>query len=106
MADSKVASAATALEPMRKPGGSGGIRTKTFKVDIRATVEALINIASRDWDSSDWEWDWDWDASDYPTLEWDLSEVPSIMGALNKYSELLFVLICLANGQDIKKRQL
>ena len=82
MADSKVTSAATALEPMRKPGGSGGTRTETVKVDIRATVEALIHIASRDWDSSDWEWDWDWDACDYPDWEWDLSEKPPHHGSL------------------------
>ena len=49
MADSKVASAATALEPMRKPGrptGSGGIETETV-VDfgIVDALDALIDIA-------------------------------------------------------------
>ena len=69
MADSKVASAATALEPH----GSGSCRTKTGDVDIRATVDALINIASKpSWKAREW----DWDARDYPDWDWDLNEIP------------------------------
>ena len=59
MADSKVASAATALDPH----GYGSFRTKTGEVDIRATVDALTNIAgAHSWYAREW----DWDASDYP----------------------------------------
>ena len=93
MADSNVASAATAFEPMRKPGrptGSGSIMTKTAKFDIGATVDELTYIASGA------PWYWDWDASDYPANDWDLSEVPPIMSAMNKYSKLLIVFIRLA----------
>ena len=97
MADSKVASAATAFEPMRKrgrPQGSGGIRTETVNFSIRATVDALINIASKpSWPKVP---EWGWDASDY--REWDgpLGYIPPDMAALNKYSELLLLLIRLA----------
>ena len=98
MAYSKVASAATALDPH----GYGSFRTKTGEVDMRATVDALTNIAGA---PSWYAREWDWDASDY--LDWDCDKryCPPDMAALNKYSELLFVLICLANGQDLKKRQ-
>ena len=95
MADSKVTSAATALEPMRKrgrPKGSGSFRTKTGEVDIRATVDALTNIAA-----SCYAREWDWDANDYPSLDWDVSYSPPDMAVLNKYSELLLVLIRLAS---------
>ena len=100
MADSNVTSAATALEPMRKPGrptGSGGIRTETVSFRIGAALDALIDIASQPPKGR-----WDWDASHYPDWDWDVSEVPPIMIALNEYSELLLVLIRLAPyGQPI-----
>ena len=65
-----MASAATALEPRRKggrPQGSGSFRTKPVDFDIRATVDALVNIASKPW----YVHHWDWDASDYPDWDWD-----------------------------------
>ena len=98
MADSNVTSAATALKPMRKPGrptGSGSFRTKPVDFDIRATVDALVNIASK----PGYVHHWDWDANDYPDWDddcWDVDEVPPILTHLNKYSELLLVLIRLA----------
>ena len=91
-----MASAATAVVPMRKrgrPTGSGSFRKKTGEVDIRATVDALTNIAGA---PSWYAREWDWDASDYPDWDWDVSYSPPDMAALNKYSELLLVLIRLA----------
>ena len=100
MADSNVTSAATALEPMRKPGrptGSGGIRTETVNFRIGAALDALIDIASQPPKGP-----WDWDASRYPMPG--LSQRFYDMAGLNIYSQFLLVLIRLApHGHPINE---
>ena len=101
MADSNVTSAATALEPMSsnrgRPTGSGGIETKPVDFGIEDALDALIELALQPWYARNTQYPkWDWDAKHYPHLDWDVSYSPPDMAVLNKYSELLLVLIRLA----------
>jgi hypothetical protein len=97
MAGSKMASAATALEPMKKrgrPTGSGCIMTKPVDFDIEDAVDALSDIACQPPQGP-----WNWDGSTYPLC---LSESmsPVSMECLDDHSPVLFVLFRLAPNGD------
>ena len=100
MADSTMASAAAALEPMSskrgQPTGSTGIAIKFF---VRAAMDALSHIACQPPEGP-----WDWDAIQYPLRKGGRRNVPNL-ASLNNHSQVLLELIRIVpNARPIHDR--